>query len=150
MPAHTPDSIGLTITKHGQSSYDRMLAVHGVCAGASQCQPGRPHAVHEIDHLPDLVLVYEEVIRSLGIARPVPVGYSFGGILAAELEATFLDLPDKLVLLDVLGLWWDDAPVARWILTPTDRLPELLFHSWTHQDKQQKSGDHPAQPVLRD
>jgi len=46
------------------------------------------------------VLVYEEVIPSLGIARPVPVSYSFGGMLAAELAATFLDLPDKLVLLD--------------------------------------------------
>jgi pimeloyl-ACP methyl ester carboxylesterase len=88
---------------------------------------GDPYAIHKIDDLSDLVLVYEEVVRRLGLTRPVIVGQSFGGMLAAELAAHFPGLPDKLVLLDPVGLWRDDAPVANWVATPPDKLPALLF-----------------------
>jgi pimeloyl-ACP methyl ester carboxylesterase len=90
--------------------------------------PGDPYAIHVIDELPDLVLAYEEVIRELGLDDPVILGQSFGGMLAAELAATFPDLPAKLVLIDALGLWSGDEPVASWLTTPADRMPGLLFH----------------------
>ena len=88
---------------------------------------GDPYAIHKIDDLSDIVLVYEEVTRRLGLDRPVIVGQSFGGMIAAELAAHFPALPGKLVLLDPIGLWRDDAPVANWIATPPDQLPALLF-----------------------
>ncbi|WP_197651792.1 alpha/beta fold hydrolase [Carbonactinospora thermoautotrophica] len=89
---------------------------------------GDPYAIHAVDELSDVVLIYEEVIRRLGLVRPVLVGQSFGGMLAAELAAYFPALPEKLVLLAPIGLWRDDAPVANWIATPPDQLPALLFH----------------------
>jgi pimeloyl-ACP methyl ester carboxylesterase len=89
---------------------------------------GDPYAVHTIDDLSDIVLMYEELTRRLGLARPVVVGQSFGGMLAAELAAAFPALASKLVLLGPIGLWRDDAPVTNWIATPPDQLPALLFH----------------------
>jgi pimeloyl-ACP methyl ester carboxylesterase len=92
---------------------------------------GDPYAIHVIDELPDLILMYEQVLRELGLDRPVIVGQSFGGMLAAELAATFPQLPGRLVLIDALGLWSAEAPVASWLTTPADRMPGLLFHDPT-------------------
>lgn len=92
---------------------------------------GNPYAIHTIDTLSDMVLAYEELVRQLGLERPVVVGQSFGGMLGAELAATFPALPDKLVLLDPIGLWTDIAPTANWIATPPDQLPDLLFDNPT-------------------
>jgi pimeloyl-ACP methyl ester carboxylesterase len=89
---------------------------------------GDPHAIHHIDALGDVVLAYEELVRKLGLDKPVVIGQSFGGMLAAELTSTFPDLASALVLLDPIGLWQDAHPIANWISTPADKLPELLFH----------------------
>ena len=88
---------------------------------------GDPYAIHAVDHLSDVVLIYEEVVRALGLRKPVVVGQSFGGMLAAELCSTYPDLPSKVVLLDPIGLWRADLPMANWIATPPDQLPALLF-----------------------
>ncbi|TWH10877.1 pimeloyl-ACP methyl ester carboxylesterase [Rhodococcus rhodochrous J45] len=92
---------------------------------------GNPYAIHTIDTLSDMVLAYEELIRALGLDRPVVVGQSFGGMLAAELAAAFPALPEKLILLDPIGLWSEAAPTANWIATPPEQLPALLFHDPT-------------------
>jgi pimeloyl-ACP methyl ester carboxylesterase len=89
---------------------------------------GDPYAIHAVDHLSDVVLIYEEVVRTLGLNKPVIVGQSFGGMLAAELASAYPALPSKVVLLDPIGLWRDDLPIANWIATPPDQLPALLFH----------------------
>jgi len=89
---------------------------------------GDPYAIHQIDHLHDVVLAYEELVRKLGLVKPVVVGQSFGGMVAAELASAFPDLPQSLVLLDPIGLWLDEYPVANWVSTPAHKLPELLFH----------------------
>lgn len=90
--------------------------------------PGDPYAIHAVDDISDVTLMYEEVIRRLELRRPVLVGQSFGGMLAAELASTFPDLTDKLVLLDPVGLWLDEAPIQNPVSTPPDQLPALLFH----------------------
>jgi pimeloyl-ACP methyl ester carboxylesterase len=90
--------------------------------------PGDPHSIHKVDDLWDLVLIYEEAIRGLGLEeKPVLMGQSFGGMLAAELAAHYPDLASKLVLLSPLGLWREDAPVADYMSTPPQELPALLF-----------------------
>lgn len=89
---------------------------------------GDPYAIHAVDHLSDVVLIYEEIVRTLGLRQPVVVGQSFGGMLAAELASAFPGLASRVVLLDPIGLWRDDHPVANWIATPPDKLPGLLFH----------------------
>jgi len=87
-----------------------------------------PDAIHQVDDLWDLVLIYEESIRKLSLSgTPVAVGQSFGGMMAAELAAHFPNFFAKLVLLDPIGLWRADLPVTNWMTTPAAALPALLF-----------------------
>ena len=88
---------------------------------------GDPYAIHSIHSLADVVLMYEEAIRTLGLVRPVLVGQSFGGMLAAELAATFPDLPSKVILLDPIGLWREELPIADWVSASPQQLAALLF-----------------------
>jgi pimeloyl-ACP methyl ester carboxylesterase len=90
--------------------------------------PGAPEDIAEVDDLWDLVLVYEEAIRALGLTGSPVIGQSFGGMLACELAAHFPALFSRLVLLGPLGLWLDDHPVTNWVATAPQDLPALLFH----------------------
>lgn len=92
---------------------------------------GDPYAIHLVDRLSDVVLIYEEVLRTLGLIRPVIIGQSFGGMLAAELVAAYPDIASRVVLLDPLGLWREDLPIANWLATAPTEMPALLFHDPT-------------------
>jgi pimeloyl-ACP methyl ester carboxylesterase len=89
--------------------------------------PGDPYAIHRVDDLWDTVLIYEQTLRGLGLAGVPVVAQSFGGMLAAELAAAYPELFSKVVLLDPIGLWRDDAPVANWMAAPPSELPAMLF-----------------------
>lgn len=89
---------------------------------------GDPNAIHEVDSLSDLVLIYEEALAKLELpSAPVVIGQSFGGMLAAELASCFPKLFAKVVLCDPIGLWRADLPIANWMTTPAPQLPALLF-----------------------
>lgn len=90
--------------------------------------PEAPYEIHQVRSLLDVVLAYEELIGALGLSRPVLIGQSFGGMLAAELASVFPDVTRALVLLDPIGLWREDLPIANWTTLPLDELPALLFH----------------------
>ena len=89
--------------------------------------PGDPYAIHQVDDLWDTVLIYEQTLRELGLSQVPVIGQSFGGMLAAELAAAYPGLFSRVVLLDPVGLWRDDAPVANWIAAAPAQLPGLLF-----------------------
>lgn len=91
--------------------------------------PGDPDAIREVHTFAELLLLYEEALRVLGIDRPVIVGESFGGMVAADLAATFPALPSRLVLLSPMGLWRDDAPIplAQMLTGPPEQIPSYLF-----------------------
>jgi len=73
--------------------------------------PGDPDAHKAIEDVGDLTLCYDEILTALGIDGPVAaVGHSFGGMMAAELAATFPQRVSKLVLLCPIGLWTDGRP----------------------------------------
>jgi pimeloyl-ACP methyl ester carboxylesterase len=95
--------------------------------------PGEPEAIQEVDDIWDLVLLYEEAIRALGLDRPTLMGQSFGGMLACELAAAYPQLFGALIVLDPIGLWRDDAPVANWLAVSPEKLPALLFHDPGHE-----------------
>lgn len=88
---------------------------------------GDERAVYEVDDLWDLVLLYEEALRRLGLQGVPLVGSSFGGMLACELAACYPGLASRLVLLDPIGLWRDDLPVANWVIATPEELASLLF-----------------------
>src|SRR5262245_31767720 len=84
--------------------------------------PGVPDAIHEIDGLWDLVLCYDELLDALGLAEVTLVGHSFGGMVACEIAAHRPSRVRRLVLIDPIGLWRDDAPVVNWMLLGADKL----------------------------
>jgi pimeloyl-ACP methyl ester carboxylesterase len=108
---------------------DRLAQHYHVYAPA---HPGVAHSegLEHLDDLWDLVLFYEELIQDLGLQQTYVVGHSYGGMLAAELAAHRPERVRRLVLVDSLGLWLDDTPVADFfILTPTERSQLLWYNS---------------------
>ncbi len=100
---------------------------------------GDNNAIHLVDDLWDLVLLYEEGIRGLGLSTaPVVIGQSFGGMLAAELAAHFPQLFSKVILFDPIGLRREGLPITNWMTTPPEKLPALLF----------KNPEHPAAKAM--
>jgi pimeloyl-ACP methyl ester carboxylesterase len=89
--------------------------------------PADPDAIDEVRDLWELVLLEQEALLALGLQGADLIGNSFGGMLACELQATFPDAFGKLVLLDPVGLWRDDAPVRNILLASPEELPALLF-----------------------
>jgi pimeloyl-ACP methyl ester carboxylesterase len=89
---------------------------------------GRPEQIRAVDDLWDLVLLYEEAIRKLGLDRPDVIGHSFGGMLGCELAATYPRLFRRLVTVCPIGLWRDDAPVANWVAAAPEETPALVFN----------------------
>ena len=108
----------------------RLAAQHTVYAPEHPgTSPGDPHAISEVQTFWELLLVYEELIRALGLDRPVAVGQSFGGMVAADLAASFPRLFGKLVLMSPPGLWRDDAPIPLMAMVagPPEDMPKYLF-----------------------
>jgi pimeloyl-ACP methyl ester carboxylesterase len=90
--------------------------------------PGEPDAVHQVDSLWDLVLCYDELLDHLGLPEAALVGASFGGMVACEVAALRPSRARRLVLIDPIGLWRDDAPVVNWMLKSPQDFPALVFH----------------------
>jgi pimeloyl-ACP methyl ester carboxylesterase len=67
--------------------------------------PGDPDSHKAIEDLGDLTLVYDEICDAVGVGSTAVVGHSFGGMLAAELAATFPSRVSKLVTFCPIGLW---------------------------------------------
>lgn len=89
--------------------------------------PGDPHGIDPLDDLWDLVLAYDELFDALGLDAPAVVGHSFGGMVAAELAATLRRRVSKLVLINALGLWRDDAPIPNFmVMTPNELVPLVV------------------------
>jgi pimeloyl-ACP methyl ester carboxylesterase len=55
------------------------------------------------------------------------LGQSFGGMLACELAASYPRLFSRMIVLDPIGLWLDEHPVANWVAAAPEELPAMLF-----------------------
>jgi pimeloyl-ACP methyl ester carboxylesterase len=84
-------------------------------------------AIHSVDSLWDLVLIYDEILDALNLPSVPLVGASFGGMMACEVAAHRPDRVSRMVLLDPIGLWRDDKPVAQYMLMPPEQLVATLF-----------------------
>ncbi len=112
---------------------DRLSAEYTIYApDLPGTSPADPHAIHKVETFADLLLMYEELVRGLGIAGAVAIGESLGGMMAADLAAHFPSLFSKLVLLSPAGLWRDDAPprAIELISGPPELAPEYLFFDY--------------------
>ena len=90
--------------------------------------PGEPEAIMQVDHLWDLVLCYDELLSALGLREATLIGHSFGAMVACELAAHRPERITRLVLLDPIGLWRDDAPVVNWMLLSAADMIAHVFH----------------------
>jgi len=109
---------------------DQLAGQHTVYAPEHPgTSPGEPRAIDEVRTFWELLLGYEELVRALGLERPVAVGQSYGGMVAADLAATFPQLFSGLVLLSPAGLWLDSAPIPlmQMVAGPPEDLPKYLF-----------------------
>jgi pimeloyl-ACP methyl ester carboxylesterase len=89
--------------------------------------PGQPDDVYHLDGLWDLVLCYDELLDRLAIPAAALVGHSFGAMVACEVAAAYPARASRLVLIDPIGLWRDDAPVVNWMLLNPAELPSYVF-----------------------
>src|SRR2546423_7073429 len=88
--------------------------------------PGDPDGIRYLDDVWDLVLYYDELFDALGLDAPAVVGHSFGGMVAAEIAATFPRRVSKLVLMNAVGLWRDDAPIPMFMTLNAQELVPLV------------------------
>jgi pimeloyl-ACP methyl ester carboxylesterase len=88
---------------------------------------GEPDAIQHVDNLWDLVLCYDELIAQLGLREVSLAGHSFGAMIACEVAALHPARVKRLVLIDPIGLWRDDAPVINWMLLAPADIPAHVF-----------------------
>lgn len=82
----------------------------------------------EIRNMLDFTLHTHDVMTALGLDKPILVGHSMGGMIAAEMAAILPNDIDKLCLICSAGLWLEEHPIPDVFATMPYELPELLFH----------------------
>jgi len=81
-----------------------------------------------LDGLWDLLIYYDDLFATLALDRFDLIGHSFGGMMAAEFAAMYPGRIGKLVLIDSLGLWNDNHPVADHLLSTLPVQTAMRFH----------------------
>jgi len=76
----------------------------------------------------DVTLHTLDVLERLKLEKPIVVGHSMGGMIAAEMAAIAHTEITRLCLLAPAGLWLDDHPVVDIFSKLPYELPGLLFH----------------------
>lgn len=131
--------------------------VEGLCEQFTVYAPHHPgtgetarDAIYTVDSLWDLVLIYEEILDALNLTSVPVIGTSFGGMMACELAAHRPDRVSKMIVLDPIGLWRDDAPVAPYMLMPPEKLLATLYKHLNSEPVQQaiKMPDDPKEVAV--
>ena len=97
-------------------------------------------SIYAVESLWDLVLIYDELLDALSLSSVPVIGTSFGGMMACELAAHRPERVSKMIVLDPIGLWRDDAPVAPYMLMPPEKLLATLY---------KHLGSEPVQKVIK-
>jgi pimeloyl-ACP methyl ester carboxylesterase len=84
-------------------------------------------SIYAVESLWDLVLIYDEILDALDLPSVPVIGTSFGAMMACEVAAHRPERVSKMVLLDPIGLWREDAPVAPYMLMPPEKLVATLY-----------------------
>jgi pimeloyl-ACP methyl ester carboxylesterase len=76
----------------------------------------------------DVTLWAFDALDALGLERPILVGHSMGGMIAAEMAAVCPREVGRLALLAPAGLWLESHPIPDLFALLPFELPPLLFH----------------------
>ncbi|MBV1905006.1 MAG: alpha/beta hydrolase [Pseudomonadales bacterium] len=85
----------------------------------------------ESEHLRDMLdftLHSFDVLDQLNLNKPLVVGHSMGGMIAAEMAAIAPDAIERLALICPAGFWSDDHPIPDLFALLPYELPGLMFH----------------------
>jgi pimeloyl-ACP methyl ester carboxylesterase len=82
----------------------------------------------ELRDMLDFTLHTWDVVDALGVKDPVLVGFSMGGMIAAEMAAVAPHDVSRLVLIAPAGLWLDEHPIPDVFSMLPFELPKYLFH----------------------
>ncbi len=89
---------------------------------------GRSTGEEGLRDMLDVMLHALDVLAALKLKKPIVVGHSMGGMIAAEMASVARTEIDRLCLLAPAGLWLDDHPIADIFSKLPYELPGLLFH----------------------
>jgi len=120
--------------------YEVIFPIHPGCAGSTD--------LDDIDGMDDLVFHYLDVCATLGLARPVLLGPSLGGWLAAEWAARYPEMLRALILVDAFGLRVPEAPAIDLLRLDPGQLRPVLFADPTAAVAQEIAPDAPAPESL--
>ncbi len=70
-----------------------------------------------------------DAMDALALHRPIVVGHSMGGMIAAEMAATAPHAIDRLALIAPAGLWLEEHPIPDIFAKLPFEFPALLFHN---------------------
>jgi pimeloyl-ACP methyl ester carboxylesterase len=76
----------------------------------------------------DVTLHSFDVLEALGLDRPILVGHSLGGMIAAEMAAIRPREVTRLCLIAPAGLWLDEYPAPDIFTLLPRELPAYMFH----------------------
>ena len=88
---------------------------------------GDSEGAENLRTMQDVTLWAFDVLGAIGMERPIVVGHSMGGMIAAEMAALCPREIPRLVLVAPLGLWLDAHPIPDLFALLPFELPALLF-----------------------
>jgi pimeloyl-ACP methyl ester carboxylesterase len=89
---------------------------------------GRSDGEDGLRDMLDVTLHALDVMEKLDLDKPIVVGHSMGGMIAAEMAAIAHTEISRLCLIAPAGLWLDEHPVVDIFTKLPYELPGLLFH----------------------
>lgn len=96
----------------------------------------------------DVTLHSFDVLEALGLDKPILVGHSLGGMIAAEMAAIRPREVEKLCLIASAGLWLDDYPVPDIFTLLPREFPAYMFHDAEAGAKMMATGGNMNDPAF--
>ncbi len=93
---------------------------------------GESEGIDDIDSMEDAVFHLLDVWELLALEQPAVAGVSLGGWMALELATRYPGHVRALVLVNAVGLYLADAPIAELFGRAPDELAEMLFDDQSH------------------
>jgi pimeloyl-ACP methyl ester carboxylesterase len=120
--------------------YEVIYPLHPGCPGSD--------GFEDIDSMEDLVFHYLDLCAALHLERPVLLGTSLGGWLAAEWAVRYADRLRGIILVDALGLRVPEAPTADVLRLDAAQMRAVVFAAPTSPLAQELVPDVPPATAL--
>jgi pimeloyl-ACP methyl ester carboxylesterase len=93
---------------------------------------GESEGIEQIDGMEDAVFHLLDLWELLDLEAPLVVGLSLGGWMGTELATRYPETVGRLVLVNPVGLYLPEAPIAEMFGRSPAELAEMLFADQSH------------------